>query len=482
MFNGLCGCFQVKIDLKSVDFVVSIKRENVVPFLKRENVESLPMDCTVCLRVRSLLLVHHGMGPFDVEDGASPPHRRWLRYLSGLSAVDALSGMTTCFDVDCQSVWVSVGGDANTLNVEGLSIEYKTDVLSLWMSPFVGYQLSNAMALRPEHTRFSRGYPAISVDALSVDLCCDDVLSHCTESAVLAMYFVDILGTASCGGPSASTYPQTQNDGTSSPLMVAAKCQSIALRLSLLNPFASTSLLKEREFPLVDLVCSGVAATILVSARSLDRGTQSDAPMMNDEALHRLFGEEEMTQFIYSQKVMAMATHHDAVTVSFVVTMASLALDVPSIFESAASYKHPLGALPAAHRLLTFESVAVGGMSCDDGFCSNHCPTMLSVDTVLVQYHPAMTECVAPIVCMLSHCPLAIHSLSLFLALSLSPNTLSIPNDIEDSKYWTFWTLQPQCSGQWLCWLSLCRRRRGRHRPSHRLLTAGPLTTMSPPL
>ena len=89
----------------------------------------------------------------------------------------------------------------------------------------------------------------------------------------------------------------------------------------------------------------------------------------------------------------------DSINMSYMVTVDILALDLPSIFESAMSYKHCLGALHGQkHRLLTFESMAFSGMTYD----ADHCPVMVAMNRLFVQYHPAMTECVAPIVCMLS--------------------------------------------------------------------------------
>ena len=67
--------------------------------------------------------------------------------------------------VECESMTLSVNGNSgisNKLTVNGLDIEYHSDLISIMMSPFMGYQLLNAMALDFEFME----YPSISVHIL----------------------------------------------------------------------------------------------------------------------------------------------------------------------------------------------------------------------------------------------------------------------------------------------------------------------------
>ena len=90
------------------------------------------------------------------------------------------------------------------------------------------------------------------------------------------------------------------------------------------------------------------------------------------------------------------------INVTWHISMKQFNIDLPSIFQSDINYKHigsPLHIYP--HRLVQFNCLIVTGMKNDYTHCDpNNIPLYCSIDQILVQYHPAMTEVVAPCVCM----------------------------------------------------------------------------------
>ena len=83
------------------------------------------------------------------------------------------------------------------------------------------------------------------------------------------------------------------------------------------------------------------------------------------------------------------------------VTMKQFCIDLPSIFQSDINYKHMFSELyTSRHRLVQFNCLSLSGMKYDN--YHDESPLFASIDHLIVQYHPAMTEIVAPCVCMLS--------------------------------------------------------------------------------
>lgn len=177
------------MELKLVDISVNIERERVFAFLGSIPNDSLPPRCPLHFEMCHLVVVHHGISVFDDDHSPYPfqSRRQWLRYLPSADKMRALQSFETCFEIDCEFVTLSVGGKANMLSINGLDCQYHSDVVSLMMSPLIGYQLLNAMTLDFE----SFESPTISIHTHSANLCIDDV--HFGESMALFLYFAHSL-------------------------------------------------------------------------------------------------------------------------------------------------------------------------------------------------------------------------------------------------------------------------------------------------
>lgn len=385
---------QIKIHIKSLRFAFRIEESN-----------------DINSSVGNLKFYHHGIDLIEDPETHSFDllQLRWISCLSIEEQVHSLQLYQAHCHFECECIDLRVQ-KANDIVITGLDIEYSTDIVSLLMSPLIGYKLLNAMNIDYKYYN----YPKIKIkfNSLKVDL--DDLLFIDAHN-----HFYHILSELNQNKdehqmhhhslPEPHFIFNTLTQPTdcrqellpitiTSPIVINTDLKSISIKIKAESPFKS--LLDDRNVPLLHILGKGINANILITSKSMQyEKTQNDDLFDEFVEITKLFDSSSNSYTNDTPNIKAELSSEfstNEANASYIVAFEALAIDLPSIFESDVTYKHGLSPLyPYKHRLVQFNCFTLSGKSDEKSlFCS--------IDELLVQYHPAMIEVVAPIVCMLS--------------------------------------------------------------------------------